>query len=655
MKKTALSIACIRSLVIDITNKANSGHPGMAIGSAPILYTLYTRHMNADPRHPDWINRDRFVLSAGHASSLLYTILHLCDYNIKMDDLMHFRTLKSITPGHPEYGVTDGVDATSGPLGQGIGQAVGLALAETSLKHLYPMGEKIINHYTYCLVGDGCLEEGVSQEAISFAGAQKLNRLIVIYDSNNVTLDGNLALSSVDNVKMRFEASAWNVITVNDGNDVEKIDLAIIKAKASKDKPTLIIVKTIIGQGSKNAGTNKVHGSPLGEEDGEIAKKSYGYNYSPFLVPKEVYDDFHDSFVKRSKNVYDEWLKKYNLFKKTYPSDATKFESLMHNDCASYVYDEIPFYDEDFKEATRITSGTILNLLHDRIPTLIGGSADVASSTKTKMKNESDFSVGHREGRNINFGIREFAMGCIQNGILLHGGMRTYAGCFLVFSDYLKPAIRIAAISHLPAVYVFTHDSIALGEDGATHQPIEHLAMLRSIPNVEVYRPCDAREVAVAYHNAFKQNNHPICIILTRQTVPLIPGSDSSDAFKGGYIISKELGDEPRLTLIATGSEVSLAIEAQKELRKSNIDVRVVSMLSMERFFAQDPLYVQKTLNVNYERRIMIEMLSSYGLHKLAPHVMSVDSFGLSAPGKDVVNYFKFTKEELIKRIKEIL
>lgn len=655
MKKSNLSIACIRSLVIDITNHANSGHPGMAIGSAPILYTLYTRHFNADAKHPKWINRDRFVLSAGHASALLYTMLHLCGYNVKMDDLMHFRSLKSITPGHPEYGVTDGVDATSGPLGQGIAQAVGLALAETSLKRHYHMGEKIINHYTYCLVGDGCLEEGISQEAISFAGVQKLNRLIVFYDSNRVTLDGNLDLSSVDDTKKRFEACAWNVITVKDGNDIESIDRAIIKAKSSTEKPTLIIVNTIIGQGSKNAGTNKVHGSPLGEEDGQLAKQSYGYNYSSFFVPKEVYDDFQETFVSRGKKVYKSWEEQYKLFKKSYPEEASQFESFANNDVSTKVFDEIPYYETGFKEATRITSGTYLNLLHNSIPTLIGGSADVASSVKTGIKNEKCFSFENRSGRTINFGIREFAMASIQNGILLHGGMRTYVGAFLVFSDYLKPAIRMSAISHLPAVYVFSHDSIALGEDGATHQPIEQLAMLRSIPNVDVYRPCDAREVAVSYHNAFKQNNHPVCIILSRQGLELMPNSDSENAFKGGYIISKEIGNEPTMTLIATGSEVSLAIEVQKELRKRNIDLRVVSMLCVEEFLRQDPSYIQEVLGVPYARRMAIEMLSSFGWHKFAPHVMSIDTFGLSAPINDLIKHFNFTKEDLINRILEII
>ncbi len=655
MKQSELSIACIRSTVIDITNKAKSGHPGMAIGSAPILYTLYTRHMKINPKHPDWINRDRFVLSAGHASSLLYTILHLSRFNISIDDLTKFRTLNSITPGHPEYGMTPGVDCTSGPLGQGIAQAVGLAMGETFLRAHYPNGKRIIDHYTYCLVGDGCLQEGISQEAISFAGNQKLNKLIVLYDSNKVTLDGDLSLSSSDDVKKRFQAVSWNVIEVKDGNDIEAIDKAIIKAKASKDKPTLIIVNTIIGQGSINQGTNKVHGSPLGEEDGVVAKRSYGYKFAPFFIPQEVYDDFEKTTLTRGEKAFNEWEKSLKAYLKAYPKEATQFVSMEKNNVEQYVFKDIPHYDEGFKEATRISSGNILSLLYNSIPTLIGGSADVASSVKTKVKGSTDYSPTNRAGRNINFGIREFAMACIQNGLLLHGGIRTYIGAFLVFSDYLKPAIRLAALSHLPAVYVLSHDSIALGEDGATHQPIEHLAMLRSIPNVEVFRPCDARETAMAYSKAYSQNDHPVCIILSRQSLPLIPGSTSSDIFKGGYIISKEITRIPSLVLIATGSEVQLAIEVQKELRNQGIDIRVVSMPCKELFFKQDPMYINSVLTSNYSRRFVVEMLSSFGWHQVAPHVLSIDTFGLSAPGKDVTDYFGFTKVNLISRIKEVL
>lgn len=654
MKKN-LSIATMRALVIDMTNKANSGHPGMAIGSAPILYTLYTRHLKADPSHPDWINRDRFVLSAGHASSLLYATLHLAGYEIHMDDLKKFRTLNSITPGHPEYGLTKGVDATSGPLGQGIAQAVGLSLAEAFLKTQYPKEYNLIDHYTYCLVGDGCLEEGISQEAIAFAGVQHLNRLIVFYDANKVTLDGELSLSSIEDTRKRFEANGWNVIEVKDGNDVEEIDKAILVAKTSKMRPSLIMVHTIIGQGSINEGTNKVHGSPLGIEDGLRAKESYGYKEKEFVVSSKVYDDFKNSFIKRGEQAYKDWENRYNQFKRNYSALSTNFEVMMHNDCASLVFDKIPMYQDDFKEATRVSSGKILELLYNRIPCLIGGSADVAASLRTKVKGSIDFSYEHREGRNINYGVREFAMASIQNGILLHGGLRSYIGCFLVFSDYLKPAIRMASMSHLPAVYLFSHDSIALGEDGATHQPIEQLAMLRSIPNIEVYRPCDAREVAMSYQNAFKQNEFPVCIILSRQNLPLIGGSDSKDIYKGGYIISKEIGSEPDVTLIATGSEVQLAIEAQKDLRSLGIDVRVVSMPSVERFFKQDPTYISSTLGVNYEKRMVIEMLSSFGWHKIAPHVMSLDTYGLSAPMKDLLKYFNFTKEEVVKRVKEII
>lgn len=655
MKQSNLSIACMRSLVIDITNKANSGHPGMAIGSAPILYTLYTRHLNANPKDPSWINRDRFVLSAGHVSSLLYTTLHLSKYDIKMNDLMKFRQLKSITPGHPENHLTPGVDATSGPLGQGIAQAVGLAMGEVMLKNNLDDGKKIIDHYTYCLVGDGCLQEGLSQEAISFAGYQELNRLIVLYDSNKVTLDGGLELSSVEDTKKRFEAAKWNVLEVEDGNDIDAIDKAITKAKASTKKPTLIIVKTLIGQGSAHEGTSKVHGAPLGEADGIKAKQSYGYNYDPFFVPQSVYDDFENSFVARGEKKYNEWLKKFESYKRSHPRSATQLESTMKNDISAYVFKNIPTYNEGSKEATRTTSGNILNLLHETIPNIVGGSADVAGSVKTAIKGGKTFTPNVRDGRNINFGIREFLMASVQNGILLHGGLRTYAGCFLVFSDYLKPAIRMASLSELPAIYLFSHDTIALGEDGSTHQPIEHLAMLRSIPGVEVYRPCDAREVAASYQNALNQNNHPVCIILSRQDLPLISGSNSEDINKGGYVVSKEVGEKPVLTIIATGSEVALAIEAQKELRMNGIDIRVVSMPSVERFMKQDPSYINNVLGLPYEKRFVVEMLSTFGWHKFAPHVMGIDTFGLSAPAEDLVKHYGFTKEELIRRIREVI
>ncbi len=654
MKTSLLSINCIRALCIDTINKAKSGHPGMALGSAPILYTLFTRHLKADPTHPNWINRDRFVLSAGHASSLLYVMLHLCGYEVSMDDLKQFRQLNSITPGHPEVGVTPGVDASAGPLGQGIAQGVGFTLAEQSLKGIYEGSDNVFDHYTYVLCGDGCLQEGISQEAISFAGHQKLNKLILLYDANNVTLDGGLDLSFSEDVKKRFEASEWNVIEVKDGNDVEAIDQAIIKAKVSS-KPTLIMVHTIIGYGSANQGTSKVHGNPLGAEDGAKAKEKYGYKYPEFTVPEEVKKDFENTFISRGKRTYKDWEEKYNQYCKSHPQEAKIIASTLTNNVPTTIYQENPVYEVGYKEASRQTSKTILNLLHQNIPNLIGGSADVAGSVYTKIDGGKYFTPSDRSGRSINFGIREFAMASIQNGILLHGGLRSYVGCFLVFSDYLKPAIRMAALSHIPAIYLFSHDSIAVGEDGPTHQPIEQLAMLRSIPNCEVYRPCDANEVATAYRMMLNQNDHPCCICLTRQALPVLVGTNSKDVEKGGYVVSKEIGDEPRLTIIASGSEVSLAIEAQEKLIKEGIDVRVVSMMCQERFLKQDPVYIKETLKTDYAHRIAVEMLSSFGWHKFAPHVMSVDEFGASAPANDVIKKFNFNSDELVRRIKEIL
>ena len=654
MKTNQLSIACLRSLVIDVINKSKSGHPGMSIGSAPILYTLFTRHLKADPKHPEWINRDRFVLSAGHASALLYSLLHLCGYEISMDDLKQFRQLDSITPGHPERGVTPGVDASSGPLGQGIAQAVGLALAEQSLRALYKDSKLVFDHYTYALCGDGCLQEGLSQEAISFAGHQKLNKLILLYDANEVTLDGGLEMSFSENVRMRFESANWNTIEVKDGNDIEAIDAAICKAKAS-DKPTLIMVHTIIGYGSKNQGTSKVHGAPLGEEDGAYAKKAYGYEYPSWVVPEEVSKDFANSFISRGEKAYAEWEKDFVAYCKSHPEEAKQMGSTFDNNISTMVFQENPIVEVGHKEATRQTSKTLINLMHENVFNLIGGSADVAGSVYTMIKNGTVFSPDNRAGRSINFGIREFAMSCIQNGILLHGGLRTYVGSFMAFADYFKPAIRMAALSHLPAVYLLSHDSIAVGEDGPTHQPIEQLAMLRSIPGVEVYRPCDANETATAYRMMFSQNDHPCCICLTRQALPVLAGSNSKDAEKGGYIISREVGEKPMLTIIASGSEVSIAVEAQAKLLNDGIDVRVVSMLSQELFLKQDPVYVKEVLGTEYSKRIAVEMLSSFGWHRFAPHVMGLDEFGLSAPANDVINKFKFNSDELVRRVKEII
>ena len=651
----ALSIATIRSLCIDMINKANSGHPGMALGSTPILYTLFTKHLVSNPDDPEWINRDRFVLSAGHASDLLYAMLHLCGYGLTIEDIKNFRQVDSLTPGHPEYHWTKGVDATSGPLGQGIAQAAGMAVAEASIAANYTDGKKIMNHYTYVLCGDGCLQEGLSQEAISFAGHQKLNKLILFYDANQVTLDGGLDLSFSEDVKGRFVASEWNVLEVKDGNDLKAIDNAIKEAKQSKDKPTMILVHTVIGYGSAKQGTSKVHGSPLGVEDGRHAKVDvYGFDHEDFYVPEEVRKHFEETFIARGRKAYEQYKKDFEDYRSKHEAEATRFENLQHLDLSKYIPEELPDFVEGSSTSTRVASGKALNAYMLACPMLVGGSADVAGSVMTKLDNGVNFTPDHREGHNINWGIREFAMGCMQNGMLLHGGIRSYVGCFAVFSDYMKPAIRMAALSHLPAIYLFSHDSIAVGEDGPTHQPIEQLAMLRSIPNTRVIRPCDERETYAAWYEALKSTRTPTALILSRQNLPLLANSSAEGLAKGAYIISKEQ-KKAQLELIATGSEVSLAIEAQKLLREQGIDVRVISMPSWELFEAQDQEYKDSVLSLPWDRRVSVEMLSTFGWDRYAKHHMGMDTFGASAPAKAVIAKFDFTPEHLANLCKSIV
>lgn len=654
-KDDQLCVAAIRATCIDGINKAKSGHPGMALGSAPILYTLFTRHLVSAPTYPNWINRDRFVLSSGHASMLLYTVLHFAGYQITLDDLKNFRQLDSLTPGHPEYRHTPGIDATSGPLGQGIAQAVGIALAERSLSAMYEEGNQVFNHYTYALCGDGCLEEGLSQEAISFAGIQKLNKLILLYDSNKVTLDGNLDLSSNEDTKKRFASCHWNVLEVNDGNDVDAIDNAIKKAKKSKDKPTLIIVHTIIGYGSKNENTCKVHGAPLGDEDGALAKQKYGYNYAPWEIPETVYETFRNTFIARGNKAIKKWERTFKAYKKTHLAEATRIEETINNDVSKYIFKELPVFNDDFKDSTRNTSQAILNILNKEIFNLIGGSADVAKSVCTIIKDEKNCTPETPEGRNINFGIREFAMACIQNGMLLHGGLRTYVGCFLVFSDYMKSAIRMAALSKLPAIYLFSHDSIAVGEDGPTHQPIEQLAMLRAMPNVDVIRPCDATETAASWKLSLLSSETPTAIILSRQGLPEMKASNYDGVAHGAYIVGKELGEKPDSVIIATGSEVSLAMEAKAKLYNEGIDVRIVSMPSQELFLKTDKEYQLSVLGDDYDHRISVEMLTTFGWGRFARFNMGIDSFGTSAPANDAIKSFGFTSDALVDLVKKVV
>ena len=650
-----LSVATIRSLCIDMINKANSGHPGMALGSAPVLYTLFTNHLVADPKDPEWINRDRFVLSAGHASALLYTMLHLSGYEVSLEDLKQFRQIGSKTPGHPEYHWTPGIDATSGPLGQGIAQAVGMAMAEASIAANYKDGEKIMNHYTYALCGDGCLQEGLSQEAISLAGHQKLNKLILFYDANQVTLDGALDLSFSECVKNRFLASEWNVLDVADGNDVDAIDAAICEAKKSKDKPTMICVHTVIGFGSAKQGTSKVHGSPLGVEDGKHAKvEVYGFDHEDFYVPEEVKKHFEETFGARGAEAHKKYEEAFEEYAKDHKGEALRFKNLEKLDLSKYLPEVMPDFEKGSATSTRVASGKALNAYMLSIPMLFGGSADVAGSVMTKLDGGINFDAEHRDGHNVNWGIREFAMAAAQNGILLHGGMRSYVGCFAVFADYMKPAVRMAALSHLPAIYLFSHDSIAVGEDGPTHQPIEQLAMLRSIPNVRVIRPADERETYAAWREALRSTKTPTALILSRQNLPLLDGSSDEGVKRGAYIVSKE-SKNAELIILATGSEVALAIEAQKQLLEKKIDVRVVSMPSWELFEEQDEVYQKEVLPLPVEKRVSVEMLSTFGWSKWAKYNMGLDEFGASAPAKDVIKKFNFTSDRLVELCSSIL
>ena len=648
-----LSIAAIRATCIDGINKAKSGHPGMCISAAPIVYSLFKDFLVANPYQSKWINRDRFVMSCGHGSMLYYTILHLAGYSITLDDLKNFRQLHSITPGHPEYGLTDGIDAGSGPLGQGIAQAVGMAMAETKLQAMY--GKNVYNHYTYCLCGDGCLEEGISQEAISFAGLHKLNKLILLYDKNDVTLDGPLAQSSDEDVINRFLACHWNVVYCTKGNSYKKVRKAINLARKNKNGPTVVIFKTIIGLGSKNQGTSKVHGAPLGVEDGRKAKLSYGYDFPDFEIPTKVYDNFKETFIARGEEAYSNYQCNIAKLQRTNPSLFKEIMSLSTNNVSLYV-NNLPLPESILKKnSTRNTSGEILNLFAKVLPNTFGGSADVAGSVKTALKGESDWTPKNRNGKNINWGIREFFMSSAANGILLHGGIRPYVGSFMVFADYCKAAIRMSALEKLPNIYLFSHDSIAVGEDGPTHQPIEQLAMLRSIPNLNVFRPADAREVFAAYKSAFNSLETPSAIILSRQDLPLLENSNVEGANKGGYIVAKESKPNVNFTLIASGSEVSLALEVKKLLEDKGYSIRVVSMPCVELFDAQPLKYQFGVLGDRYEKRAFIEMSTPYGLHKYAKNVFGIDEFGLSANAKDVIKEFGFTADKIAREVEKMI
>ena len=647
------AINSIRILSADGIQKANSGHPGLPLGAAPAAYTLWSKFLHFDPTHLQWENRDRFVLSAGHGSMLLYSLLHLFSCGLTKEDLMSFRQMGSLTPGHPEYGHTMGVDATTGPLGAGLAMAVGFAMAESHLAAEFNKeGLALVDHRTYALCGDGCLMEGISSEALSLAGTLNLHKLTILYDSNHISIEGNTEIAFTENVEKRMEAFGFKTLTVEDGNDVEAISYALKKAEEDTTAPYFITIKTAIGYGVPNKqGKASAHGEPLGEENIKEMRAFLHWEYEEaFYIPEEVYAHYQ-SLVEEKKKSYIAWKAVLEEYAKNYPDDYEKY--LSYHDkkkVLDLLHDKALWEKAEKAEATRNSSGEILQMVKDRVPNLFGGSADLAPSTKTEMKGEGFFSKDNRLGKNIHFGVRELAMAGIANGILLHGGYRSYASTFFVFSDYIKPMARLAALMKLPQIYILTHDSIGVGEDGPTHEPIEQLAMLRSTPNFRVFRPADRQETAAAWFSALSSTDCPTAIVLSRQNLPQLC-QDGKEALKGAYILS-DSEKTPELIFIATGSELELAEKAGEVLRGEGKAVRVVSMPSMEIFEMQSEEYKEKILPSSVEKRISVEALSSFGWGKyvgLKGASLSMDSFGASAPAKELFNHFGFTVENLLK------
>lgn len=656
-----LAINTIRTLSIDSIEKANSGHPGMPMGAAPMAYSLWTKFMNHNPSNPEWANRDRFVLSAGHGSMLLYSLLHLSGYGLSLDELKNFRQWGSKTPGHPEYGHTPGVEATTGPLGQGVAMAVGMAMAERHLAATYNKDDfSIVDHYTYSICGDGDLMEGVSAESASLAGHLKLGRLIVLYDSNDISLDGDLHISFSESVEDRYKAYGWQVIRVEDGNDLDEINHALEEAKKD-ERPTLIEVKTTIGYGSPNkSGKSASHGAPLGKEEVGLTKSAYKWVFEEdFHVPNEVSEFFAAQKAEGEKKE-QAWNEQFSKYKEKYPELATQFEVAIRGDLPEGWDANAPIYEAGSSEATRSSSGTALNAFAKSIPQLFGGSADLASSNKTMMKDLGDFSRDHYEGRNIWFGVREFAMGSAINGIALHGGLKVFGATFFVFSDYLRPAIRLAALMKLPVIYVFTHDSIAVGEDGPTHEPVEQLAALRAMPGLSVIRPGDSNEAVAAWKLALESKDTPTALVLTRQNLKTLDSSQElayEGVKKGAYIASKSSG-ETNVLLLASGSEVPLAVEAQEILEKDGIFADVISMPSWDRFEKQSQAYKDEVISPNVKARLGIEMGSSLGWAKyVGDHgdVLAIDQFGASAPYEKMMEEYGFTAANVVAKVKALL
>lgn len=637
------AINAIRVLGVDAINKANSGHPGIVLGAAPMAYQLFTEHLNVNVKNPNWINRDRFILSAGHGSMLLYAINHLSGYKISIEDLKKFRQV-GITPGHPEYGHTDGVETTSGPLGQGISNAVGMAIAETHLAARFNKdGLNLVDHYTYVLCGDGDLQEGVAMEAMSLAGHLGLGKLVVLFDSNDIQLDGKVSLAYSENHQKKFEAMGWNYQRVEDGNDLVAINRAIKKAKKAADKPSIIEVKTTIGFGTSVQGTSKVHGAPVGAQEAEVLRKNLNWNEEPFVIPQDIYDHYKQKVASRGLRAYRKWNLLTKKYQELYPSDYEQFTSFFNQDTVVNLDDFASEISAE-KDATRNISGKIINKLSTINLNLIGGSADLTASTKAKGA-DGHYDKNHRLGRNLNFGVREHAMGAIVNGMVLHGGLKVFGGAFFVFSDYMKPAIRLAAIMRIPSIFVFSHDTIAVGEDGPTHQPVEQLTGLRAIPNLNVIRPADANETLAAWKIAMESKTTPTVIILTRQNVVNQKTTSYEGVSKGAYIVSKE-NKHIDGVLLASGSEVGLALEAKSILEQQGLDIRVVSMPSHYLFEKQTNKY-QKEVLPKRAKVLAIEMGSRLSWYKYTSYVYGLDDFGISAPLEVALEYYGFTKERV--------
>ena len=655
-KTDLLAVNTIRSLSIDAIEKANSGHPGLPMGAAPMAYVLWQKHLNFNPKNVDWFNRDRFVLSAGHGSMLIYSLLHLSGI-LEMDDLKEFRQYESKTPGHPEFKHTDGVEITTGPLGQGFAMSVGMAMAETHLNSVFNTDDhKVVDHYTYVLASDGDLMEGISHEAASLAGHLGLNKLIVLYDSNDISLDGDLDKSFSEDVAGRFKAYNWNYLRVEDGNDLDAIDKAITDAKDS-DKPTLIEVKTVIGFGAPTkSGKSDAHGAPLGDAERQGAYEAYGLDHlKTFDVDESVYTRFNETLTARGEAEEAAWNKVVESFKAADEEKYNDFTAAVKRELPENYASELPFYEAGTKKATRGNSGDMIQELSKSIPTFFGGAADLAGSNKTNVKEASDYSKDNYAGRNIWFGVREFAMAAAINGMAAHGGVYPYAGTFFVFSDYLKPAVRLSALMKLPVTYVFTHDSIAVGEDGPTHEPVEQLAGLRAIPNLNVIRPADGNETRAAWKVALESEDTPTALVLTRQdlTVLDIDKEKVEEGVRRGGYLAYDGGDDA--IVFATGSEVSLAVETAEKLAAEGVNIKVASIPNVQAFLKQDEEYIESVLNTDIENRTAVEMAASLGWHRfvgIKGKLLTIDTFGASAPGGEVVERYGFTVENLANIIR---